>query len=539
MSKKLVIGTRGSDLALWQAHYLQACLKDKGIDSQLHIVKTRGDKDLRPLKEIAGDGFFTKDLENRLLNDEIDIAIHSAKDLASMQHIAIPWKALGPREETDDVLICKKSFYLENPELKGAKIGTSSPRRRAQIKHSFPEAQCEELRGNVPTRLGKVQSGDFDVVVLAKAGLRRLKLLPEENSELHWFSPNWVTAPCQGILAVQAKESVLDQISSVLDEELTEIALLEKSILAFLGGGCHMAVGAKITKKENDEYELQFALEKEQNFYQLNQSYTDISQLRLNIYSDIHQCLNSGNLDAKKSLVLTHSLSNQLKCMDLCKSKNILAKSLPLIEISSSLQSDEAKNFIEALNEKSSLVFTSQYAVRIFMMELYNLGFESSRLENTKIYCIGEATKSKTREFGLKPQELQWDANANSFVEFINENSEDFQEICFVGSSDSLFLRGLAKNNISYKALFVYANKSSSVLGESIDLAPSDSISFASPSSVRAFIGAYGKAPLHSLKVYSIGPSTSEILKELDIDHNPSEVSGSWEHLISQIAGEK
>lgn len=538
MNKKLVIGTRGSDLALWQAHYLQSCLEAKGFASELHIVKTRGDKDLRPLKEIAGDGFFTKDLENRLLNDEIDIAIHSAKDLASMQHILIPWKALGPREETQDVVICKKSLWESNPQLKGAKIGTSSPRRRAQIKDTFPEAKCEELRGNVPTRLSKVTSGEFDAVVLAKAGLSRLELLPQADSELHYFSPNWVTAPCQGILAVQAKTHILEQIADVLDTELTELALLEKSILAFLGGGCHMAVGAKITKVSSSEFNLGFALEREGKLFSLNKNYSSISELKLHLYNDIYDSLNSKDLKAQRSLILTHSLSNQFKCMDLCLKNDLQVKSLPLLEISSSLISDEAKNFINSLNSNSALVFTSQYAVRIFMMEFYNLGFDISELAKSKIYCIGEATEKKVREFGLEPVSLQWEANAKSFVEYIQNNSQDFQDLCFVGTSDSILLKDLAKNNISYKPLFVYTNKASSVLDNKIQFQTEDSICFASPSSVHCFVENFGIEKLKELNVYSIGPSTSEILNANNITHKQSEVSGSWEQLISQIAGE-
>lgn len=533
--KKIRIGTRGSDLALWQANHLQTELEKCGIDSELNIVKTRGDKDLRPLKEIAGDGFFTKDLENLLLQGEIDLAIHSAKDLASMRHTKLPWQALGPREDTKDVLILKKDFYKQNPELKDARIGTSSPRRRAQLENSYPTSKVQELRGNVPTRLSKVSNSELDGVILAKAGLSRLGLLPDDSSNLIAIELDWVTAACQGILALQGSSEALQYVNNVIDKDLTDIALIEKSILAFLGGGCHMAVGAKIVK--NKDWRFSFYLKQNEEHFQLCKSYSTKDELCLNIYTDIHSLLNEAKTTKSKNheLILTQTLSNQKSLMDKNISNDFHYDVLPMIEISSSLSAKEISESIPKIQNSKALIFTSQYAVRIFFMEFFNQSFKPEDLSNVDILCIGNSTRKKVIEFGLNPIELSWEANAVSLFEFITKKYDSISKLYFIGLASARILELLSESKFHTEELFVYENSAPSWVKTIKEIPNSKAISFASPSCVNNFINQFGKDSLINRSVFSMGPSTSKTLDEHSVEHITSSLSGSWDELLNEV----
>lgn len=538
MKRKLKIGTRGSKLALWQANHLLGLLENVNIDAELVIVKTRGDKDLRPLKEIAGDGFFTKDLENMLLHDDIDLAIHSAKDLASMRHSLLPWKAVGERANTSDVIIVKKDVYNKSPKFEELTIGTSSPRRKAQIAIDYPKARISELRGNVPTRLSKVSSGELDAVVLAKAGLDRLGLLPEKESDLIAIELDWTTAPCQGILALQGKAEALDYVSEILNEDLSRVALIEKSILAFLGGGCHMAVGANIT--EDQAPTLKFFLNKDSSDFKFSKTYESISEMIVELYSDLSSEINSPIKEKQEfELILTQTVSNQNKVMSLKDAEDFSFKSLPLIEISSSVSDQEVKVEIEKLKSTKALVLTSQYAARIFFMEFFNQGHEVAELKNLDILCVGKTTYNKVKEFGFQPLELKWKAYAKSMMEYIEENYSTTDSFSFIGVESARILNLLEQSNYNLRTLFIYSNSAPDWAGDvsNTDLGNSP-IAFAAPSSVKNFVDHYGAENLKNRKVFAMGPTTEDEISKYTDDFIESTDSGSWQSLFEQVRKE-
>jgi hydroxymethylbilane synthase len=244
------IGTRGSKLALWQAHYTQEQLRQVGIASELHIIKTQGDL-IQHLSfdKMEGKGFFTKEIEEALLRHEIDLAVHSMKDLPTQQPEGLAIAAVSYRDNPADWLLLRregldpKQLFQLKPQ---AIVGTSSARRKAQLLAFRPDVQLNDIRGNVPTRLQKLREGQFDAILLAAAGLSRLEL-DISDLELVPFNPReFVPAPAQGVLAWQtraddtATRRILQQIHQ---PEVAAVIKVERQALKLLEGGCQMPVG--------------------------------------------------------------------------------------------------------------------------------------------------------------------------------------------------------------------------------------------------------------------------------------------------------
>ncbi len=245
--RPIVVGTRGSNLALWQAEYVMGRLRARYPDRTflLKPIQTRGDVDLRsPLAEIGARGVFVKEIESALLSGEIDLGVHSLKDLPSELHPRLTLAAVSPREDPRDVLISAGGLGLDALPS-GARIGTGSPRRAAQLKAYRPDLAVQGLRGNVGTRVRKALEGGFDGVVLAAAGLRRLGL----EAHVTEYLPLSIVlpAPGQGIVAVEARaddQEVLDIVAAA-DDPLSRLAArAERAFVQALGGGCTTPLGA-------------------------------------------------------------------------------------------------------------------------------------------------------------------------------------------------------------------------------------------------------------------------------------------------------
>lgn len=251
MDRKLKIGTRGSKLALWQAHYTQDQLKAIGVDSELIIIKTKGDQ-IQHLSfdKIEGKGFFTKEIEDSLLQGAIDMAVHSMKDMPTTQPEGLVLSAVSYRENPADWLIVRKDKLEERALFKlpeGAVVGTSSARRKAQMLDFRADIQLKDIRGNVPTRLNKLRNGDFDAILLAAAGITRLNL-DASDLEIVRFNPKeFVPAPAQGVLCWQTKKDDLATrrvLQQLHQSEVARATNVERKVLKLLDGGCHMPLGA-------------------------------------------------------------------------------------------------------------------------------------------------------------------------------------------------------------------------------------------------------------------------------------------------------
>ena len=250
MKSKIIIGTRGSKLALWQAHFTKDNLEKMGIEVEIKIIKTRGDK-IQHLSfdKIEGKGFFTKELEDALLGGQIDLAVHSMKDLPTESPEGLFIAGVSYRENPADWLIINKNQEDSSKvyQLKeNAVVGTSSARRKAILLDIRPDLNLKDIRGNVPTRLQKLKDGQFDAIVLAAAGLIRLDLDMSDFIVVKLSTKEFVPAPAQGVLAYQtctADNETRKIIKQLHNSEVAAVTNVERKVLNLLGGGCHMPLG--------------------------------------------------------------------------------------------------------------------------------------------------------------------------------------------------------------------------------------------------------------------------------------------------------
>lgn len=260
MSAALTIGSRGSKLALWQAEWVRARLREShpGLEVRVEIIKTSGDvrRDV-PLSVIAGQGAFTKEIEQALLDGRVDIAVHSLKDLPTILPEALTLAAVTEREDVRDALVLRadiaaglrpgeKSSVANLPQA--ARVGTSSTRRGAQLKHRRPDLVVADIRGNVDTRLRRLDEGEYDALVLAAAGLRRLGLAHRIDAAVP--VDEMLPAVGQGALGVETRTDDVktNLLVSKLNHTATRAACLaERALLRALGGGCQLPIAAHAT----------------------------------------------------------------------------------------------------------------------------------------------------------------------------------------------------------------------------------------------------------------------------------------------------
>lgn len=258
----LKIGTRGSHLATTQAGHVRDALIANGVEAELHIVTTAGDVNMSPVERI-GVGVFTTALRDALAGGEVDVAVHSFKDLPTAPdprlHLITP-----QREDRREALIARDGLTLAQlPQ--GAKVGTSAPRRVSQLRALRPDLDIRPLRGNIETRMSYVERGELDAIILAYAGLSRGGYA-DRATEV--FAPETLLpAPAQGALAVECRAADAENVralDALVDEEATACAAAERQVLATLQAGCTAPVAAYATRKENGELTLRagvFALD--------------------------------------------------------------------------------------------------------------------------------------------------------------------------------------------------------------------------------------------------------------------------------------
>ena len=246
----VVIGSRGSDLALWQANHVKRQLEELGASVEITIIKTQGDQ-IQHLSfdKMEGKGFFTKEIEAALLDGSIDLAVHSHKDLETNPPAGLIIACVSEREDPADLLLVNKNATDATTEwnLKlNAIVGTSSARRKSQVKRFRDDVEIKDLRGNVPTRIQKLREGQYDAILLAKAGVDRLKI---DLSEFHVEVLNpteFVPAPAQGVLGLQIREgdqNIFDLLQKMNHPEVQNRIAIERKVLNLMDGGCQLPLG--------------------------------------------------------------------------------------------------------------------------------------------------------------------------------------------------------------------------------------------------------------------------------------------------------
>jgi len=244
--KPLRIGTRGSALALWQANFVRERLeKSFGLSAELVLVKTAGDKFTQAsVSQMGLKGVFIKELEDELLDGRVDLAVHSMKDVPTAIPEGLAFPAITKREDPRDCLVSREGWTLA-ALASGARVGTSSLRRQSQLRHARSDLDLRDLRGNVDTRLRKLEEGQYDAIVLAKAGMERLGVSDKITEVLS--SDMMLPAVGQGALGIEARaaeNTLLDVLAKLDDAETRAAVTAERALLAELEGGCQVPLGA-------------------------------------------------------------------------------------------------------------------------------------------------------------------------------------------------------------------------------------------------------------------------------------------------------
>jgi len=255
LKQKIIIGSRGSELALWQANFVKKVLekKNKNFSVEIKIIKTKGDKILDvALSKIGDKSLFTKELETELINKNIDLAVHSLKDLQTEIPKGLKLAAVTKRHNVQDVLIARKKGTTIFNLPDGATVATGSLRRKCQLLHLRPDLNIVDLRGNVPSRIKKFIESDWDAIILARAGVERLKL----NKHISSIIKTDVMLPAvgQGALGIETRTDnklVNDIVKSIHHEATYKEVLTERALLKALEGGCQVPIGAFAEIKPN------------------------------------------------------------------------------------------------------------------------------------------------------------------------------------------------------------------------------------------------------------------------------------------------
>lgn len=244
------IGTRKSKLAIWQAKHVSDHLQAEGYSTELVLILSEGDKVLdTPLPMMGGKGVFTKALDDALLNGEIDIAVHSLKDIPTELPVGISLGAILERENPADVIVCRKGIDFLNKE--NAIVATSSNRRKSQWLQRYPKHQMVDIRGNVGTRIQKLKDSNWDAAIFAAAGLIRLQLEHEIGQSLDWM----IHAPGQGAVAVvytDRNKAIFSALQNLHHKETAACTLAERDFLNELSGGCSAPIGAEVSIEEGE-----------------------------------------------------------------------------------------------------------------------------------------------------------------------------------------------------------------------------------------------------------------------------------------------
>ncbi|RDU66375.1 hydroxymethylbilane synthase [Helicobacter didelphidarum] len=263
----LILGTRGSMLALWQANHIKERLESQGIGVELKSIKTKGDKILdAPLAKIGGKGLFTKELENELLCGNIDFAVHSLKDMPVIIEPQLMLASITKREDPRDCFVSEKYPNIESLP-KNAKVGTTSLRRSMQLHKIRSDIDTQSLRGNVQTRLQKLKNGEFDAIILAAAGLKRLGIAHEIPFVIHLETNEMIPAMAQGSLGLECRDpkyspnfrdqAIYKVLESLHHKESALCCNIERAFIQLLGGGCQSPIGIHVTNLKENQLKIE------------------------------------------------------------------------------------------------------------------------------------------------------------------------------------------------------------------------------------------------------------------------------------------
>lgn len=509
MDRKLVIGTRGSQLALWQANFIKDRLAEIGVSSELKIIKTQGDiiQHLR-LDKLEGKGFFTKELEEELLNGQIDLAVHSHKDLPTVNPPGLIIAAVSDREDPSELIIVHKDCVDIKKRLSlkhNATVGTSSNRRKAQLLSLRPDLEFTDLRGNLQTRLQKLVDEQYDAIVLAKAGIARLDM---DLSAFHIeeIPPiEVVPAPAQGVLAVQIRESdpeLFAILQKINDEEVAKTIAVERKVLNMFDAGCHAPLGCYCRKTTDGKYEAWTSIAAD------NEDFPD----RFYVQSDTTEGM-ADTIFAKyqkdrklpTSVFITRDLDENSYLGRYLAKHQIQVDARSLIRIYPTI--NKLDSFI--LKRADWIFFNSKNAIDHFFK------LEPLILKKTKIAVLGRGSEDALRKYdrvadfsgdnlGIKTEDI-----AKEFAKLV-----DGQTVFIPRAKDSLMS---IQNALTPETQVIDMPIYETVLEENVDKTNAEVLIFTSPSNVEAYFQENLIDP--GQKIICIGYSTAKVIEAMGLPY--------------------
>jgi hydroxymethylbilane synthase len=496
--KKIIIGSRGSDLALWQANFVQAELKKISLNAEIKIIKTQGDKiqDLS-FDKLEGKGFFTKEIEDALLANEIDLAVHSHKDLPTNAPPGLIIAAVSDREDPSELLLIRK----ENVDLKqkfslkqGALVGSSSSRRKAQLLAFRKDIELKDLRGNVPTRIQKLRDKNYDAILIAAAGVERLKIDTSEFETVKINPYEFVPAPAQGVLALQIREKDSELYAALqnLNSKKTQIQIeVERKVLNLLDGGCHLPLGAycEAHTDENDEVYYKVWTSMAASWDSAPMALYTEAKTTIGLADKIVSKLKS---IVPATVFITRDSRKNDYFEDVLKGNSYQVFSKALIEIKSIAFSK--------IPLTDWLFFSSKNAVKNFYLQ-------KPAVADVKIGCVGKSTADELRKFGKRADFIGYSTDTKltgkQFASTVGAKT-----VLFPQAKESMrSIQNAFPNTKQITDLAVYETiKKNDAVLPAFDIGV-----FTSPSNVEAF---FEKNKLHpEQKIIAMGDATGAALK--------------------------
>jgi hydroxymethylbilane synthase len=502
MKKIIRIGTRSSELALWQANTVSQQLEQLGHVTEIIKIDSLGDTVLdKPLYELGITGVFTKNLDVALLNDTVDIAVHSLKDVPTKMPKGIVQAAVLKRGDFNDLLVLKEpeKFFSK----KAAIVATGSLRRKAQWLHRFPHHSIRGLRGNVNTRLQKLEDNDWDGAIFAKAGLKRLKLLPDSDYcvKLDWMIP----APAQGavmIATMENKEEIIEICKEINHEDTATCVAIERKFLQVLEGGCTAPIGALamlwdekikfrgVLFSPDGKHKIEFFKEVEAN------NASDLGEFAANFI------LERGGKKLMRELITIEKDINVYSTKTLSKDQlNSLSSDIAISMSDFITTRNNRLKPVLVKNPIEAVVFTSQNAVEALLHS-----FSPMELDFKSIYCVGKRTKRLIEKRIGKVTHIE--NSAEKLGNYLVSNLKDAKITFFCGNKRRDELPSiLNENNMNYHEVECYQTQlTPKKIEEKID-----GIMFYSPSGIESYLRAN---TVSNNVAFCIGATTAEEAKK-------------------------
>ena len=499
------IGSRGSDLALWQAHFVQNEIKTKlNVPCDITIIKTKGDKIQNvSFDKMEGKGFFTKEIEDALLNEDIDLAIHSHKDLPTLMPDGLTVAAVSYREKVNDLLLIHPNAYDKSQYLgmkKGSKLGTSSYRRSSQIEAYRPDVNIVALRGNVPTRLNKLIEGQYDAIILAGAGVGRLNLNLHGMIAIELDPKIFIPAPAQGVLALQCREKdteLIKLLEKLNHNDVKNVISIERTVLRKFDGGCQIALGV-YAEKINNLYHCYASWSpdlKSVPYY-----FVDQSTEKKSLAESCFQKLKSADKTIRnKEIYISKNEDDWILLKNFMNQYNYRYHFKSHIDIS----------YIEFeksdLQKTKNIILTSKNAVQA----ISSLSYEE--LKGLKFFVVSDATAEALKLLGISNISISQKASQSAMSKWLASEYKDTEFLFLAGNLAANYFEVNLKK---IKRINVYETKILSLKVSEIEkINSSTDILFSSTSNFKAIENE--NISWSDKKIYALGEQTAAYINKV------------------------